>query len=1570
MPKPGSRRALTLLTIATTMLTGTSAVTLAATPASAASCTTTSTCTASSAPRALTGKLVPGGITATWAPPATSGGLPVTGYDVHITGPNDYDNNIHTDAAVRTVTVTDLQPGTAYVFTVTATNAAGTSEPITAELSSATAPTAPRSLRATMIATGFTATWSAPATTGGLPVTGYDMHITGPNDYDNTIHTDAATRTATVNGLPAGTTYAVTVTATNAAGTSAAATIDAATPTAPDQVRSVRATMSTVGQATVTWSPPAVNGGLPVTGYTATISPAPAEGNPATISSAATVRTAVFTGLNTSTDYTVTVTATSAAGTSTPASLLAHSPDPSSPVRSLRAATDPGTVKLTWSPPAATGGTPVTGYEVTQTDSSGATTGVVTDVATRTYTFTELGNGNTYTYNVRAINAVGSSPAATVTATTPVPPSLVRSLKATVSVTTAKVTVKWSAPASTGGETITGYRATISPSTTAGATTIDLPASARSAVFTDLGGHAHYTISVHAINTVGHGQDENVIVSFPAAPSEPRDVDTTSGAAGSATLTWAAPEEQGSTPVSSYRVTYTDPNGAAVTTTVGPDATSYTATGLTPGASYTFTVSAINSIGASTAGQATIVIPTVAEPVSGLTGTGSDQNVALTWNAPANDGGAPITGYRIHVDGTDSPEDITVTDTFATVSGLTNGVSYTFTVTAINIAGQSTATSTAATPFTVPDAVTELSGTAGHGTVSATWNAPVNDGGTPVTGYRIVMVDQATNTVLVDELAGADIHSKTVNGLASATTIVTTVNAVNAAGASTGAQTSATTFTAPAAVTNIAAVSGNSTVTVNWEAPSADGGTPVTGYIVTAVAGTDSHTVTLAADTFSHQFTNLDGTRPYTFTVTATNAVGAGTPVDISSTPAVAPTPVTGLATTAVTRTSIALAWSAPDSDGGTPVTGYTVTWNHNGTQDSATTTTPAYTITNLPAGTDYTVSVTATNAAGTSSADAITAATANTTPEVTGIAGAPYAYGQNAPTSEAVDQASGAAVASDGTIYVSRLFGISKIAPNGTVTHLAGAGVNPGPVVLVNDTTLYVAPGGASTIYKVDVTTGAGSIVAGANNQSGYVDGPTGTSRLGNQIWGLTADSDGNVYFTNANRVRRLAADGTVTTFAGQPTSGNVDGQGSAAMFNNPTGLSYDPTTSTLYVADTNNNKIRKIAADGTVTTVPGTFAGYTVTADGSGHFYTTPSFDRITRYNTDGTAGAYQLQSSPDSFFADGPANYRGASVSTSGHGIAQVAVAPNGDLIIPDSGNNAVRRLSNGMLTTIAGRRSTSGYVDATGDSARFNTIQEAVTAPDGTTYVSDRNGTIRKITPAGVVSTFAGNVTSPVSTAVDGTGTNAVFSRPDGITMDPAGNLYVADPDLYKIRKITPAGVVTTLVTAPGSAFSKLVYAPDGNLYAVAGNIVKKVTPAGVVSTVAAVASAPILRDIAYSPVDGSLLVTDSVNGKLMKVTTTGTVSTYKTGLANVYDVTVTADGTAYTASGNPSTGSYGITRIATDGTVTSVTDPNAAGKTNGSLATATFGRSGLGLQAVGDAIYVADREGKVIRKVQL
>lgn len=289
---------------------------------------------------------------------------------------------------------------------------------------------------------------------------------------------------------------------------------------------------------------------------------------------------------------------------------------------------------------------------------------------------------------------------------------------------------------------------------------------------------------------------------------------------------------------------------------------------------------------------------------------------------------------------------------------------------------------------------------------------------------------------------------------------------------------------------------------------------------------------------------------------------------------------------------------------------------------------------------------------------------------------------------------------------------------------------------------------------------------------------------------------------------------------------------------------------------------------------------------ADGNGHLYTTPSFNTISRYNTDGSGAVSVLSSSSDSSFADGPVNGRGASVSTEGHGIWQLTATASGDLIVPDSGNNAVRKISNGMMSTIAGRQSTSGYVDATGDNARFNNVQEAFTAPDGTVYVSDKNGTIRKITPEGVVTTFVGSTASAMTTSADGTGTGASFFRNNGVTMDPAGNLYVAETDAYKIRKVTPAGVVSTLVTSPGVYYSKLVYAPDNNLYAVAGNVVKKVTLTGTVSNVATISGA-MLRDIAYNPADGSLMVADSSNAKLWKVSTAGTVTSYKDGLTNVF-----------------------------------------------------------------------------------
>jgi len=273
----------------------------------------------------------------------------------------------------------------------------------------------------------------------------------------------------------------------------------------------------------------------------------------------------------------------------------------------------------------------------------------------------------------------------------------------------------------------------------------------------------------------------------------------------------------------------------------------------------------------------------------------------------------------------------------------------------------------------------------------------------------------------------------------------------------------------------------------------------------------------------------------------------------------------------------------------------------------------------------------------------------------------------------------------------------------------------------------------------------------------------------------------------------------GTVTTFAGG-VNGSTDGTGADARFNSPYGVAVDGDGN-VYVADTSNHTIRKITAAGVVTTLAGT-AGSSGSADGTG------------------AAARFWGPRGP--------------------------AVDGGGNVYVADYGNYTIRKITAaGVVTTLAGTAGSFGSADGTGADARFFYPYGVAVDGDGNVYVADRaNHTIRKITPAGVVTTLAGAAGS--SGSADGTGAVARFNYPDGVAVDGGGNVYVADTSNHTIRKITPAGVVTTLVgAATENGFSDgrgplaRLYAPygvavdgGGNVYVAdyANHAIRKVTPA--------------------------------------------------------------------------------------------------------------------------------------------
>jgi sugar lactone lactonase YvrE len=271
----------------------------------------------------------------------------------------------------------------------------------------------------------------------------------------------------------------------------------------------------------------------------------------------------------------------------------------------------------------------------------------------------------------------------------------------------------------------------------------------------------------------------------------------------------------------------------------------------------------------------------------------------------------------------------------------------------------------------------------------------------------------------------------------------------------------------------------------------------------------------------------------------------------------------------------------------------------------------------------------------------------------------------------------------------------------------------------------------------------------------------------------GVGVDSNGNIYVADSynNKIRKITGAGEVTTLAGSGIAGSTDGMGIEASFNNPSGVAVDGNGN-VYVADSYNNKIRKITASGEVTTLAG--SGAPGTANGTG---------TAARFN-----------------------------------GPSGVAVDQNGTLYVADTDNQKIRKITaSGVVTNYVGS-GISGSTDGTGTEASFSYPQGVAVDGTGTLYVADTdNQKIRKIEAGGVVSTLAG---SGSFGSTDGTGTLASLNGPSGVAVDANNNVYVADSGNNKIRKISPTGELTTLAGSgvegamDGSAMEANFKYPEG------------------------------------------------------------------------------------------------------------------------------------------------------------
>ena len=298
-----------------------------------------------------------------------------------------------------------------------------------------------------------------------------------------------------------------------------------------------------------------------------------------------------------------------------------------------------------------------------------------------------------------------------------------------------------------------------------------------------------------------------------------------------------------------------------------------------------------------------------------------------------------------------------------------------------------------------------------------------------------------------------------------------------------------------------------------------------------------------------------------------------------------------------------------------------------------------------------------------------------------------------------------------------------------------------------------------------------------------------------------------------------------TVATLAGTGTAGSTNGPAASASFNLPFGVAVDGSGN-LYVADYGNNRIRRITAAGVVSTLagsgvtgstdgPGASASFngptSVAVDASGTVYVADYFNHKVRRIT--AAGVVSTLAGTGSA---GTADGTGASAAFNQPN--GVAVDAGGAVYVADRGNHKIRRITAaGVVSTLAGTGS-AGSTDGPAASASFNLPNAVAIDASGTVYVCDKgNQKIRRITAAGVVSTLAG--TGTVGNT-DGTGTSAAFNNPGGVAVDVSGTVYVADFGNHKIRQITAAGVVSTLAgtgnagSTDGPAASASFNRPNG------------------------------------------------------------------------------------------------------------------------------------------------------------
>ena len=497
----------------------------------------------------------------------------------------------------------------------------------------------------------------------------------------------------------------------------------------------------------------------------------------------------------------------------------------------------------------------------------------------------------------------------------------------------------------------------------------------------------------------------------------------------------------------------------------------------------------------------------------------------------------------------------------------------------------------------------------------------------------------------------------------------------------------------------------------------------------------------------------------------------------------------------------------------------------------------------------------------------------------------------------------------------------VGKVDTNGILTKLAGTSQFFNPYGIAADAAGNVYVSDMEVIYKI-APTGWISRVAGTG-QYGYSgdNGPALKATFGG-AYGLAVDRSGNLYIADANNgcIRKVSTAGIITTVAGNGTLGysGDNGPATAAQLNEPYAVAID-ASGNIFVADTYNNRIRKISTAGVISTVAGTgslgFNGDHIPAtqaniwspdalavDAAGNLYVGSAADyRVRVVSTDGMITTI-AGNGIAGFGGDG-----GPATSAPLFGwFNGVAVDPAGNVYFCDA--SRIRKVSKGIISTLAG-----GGMGDGGAAPLAGSVSTGFLAIDtgGNVYLSSGiNNRVRRISAAGTISTVAGTGEFG-NTGDGGPAVSARLAQPSGIAIDASGNLFIANVGNHTVRKVNIAGTITTIAGAGfqgyfgdnGPATAAYLNSPmgiaadaSGNLYIADtwNQVIRKVDAAGKITTYAGTGTAGFSGDngparaahLNYPQgvaVDGSgdVIIADSSNNRIRKVVVDGTITTLTT-----------------------------------------------------------------------------------------